>query len=114
MALVVGMVYKAVARRDGSGPGHSESMGQIGFLGLQGWEGLTWTPVTVVGATKAKYRIQAVVETKLAGRSRWIAPGEVTLVPKGAIRFERPRTGVVLDKAPHQRGSLRSGPTLSR
>ena len=58
----------------------------IAELGLQGWEGLTWTRVEIIGETPKKYRIRALQRTKLGGRSRWIYAGETALVPKHAIR----------------------------
>lgn len=58
-----------------------------GLLLLEGWEGRTETPVEVVGCTKKKYRIRAITRTRLAGRYRWLAAGETTLVPKHAVRL---------------------------
>ncbi len=57
-----------------------------GWLVLQGWDGVSRTRVDVVGTTPTRYRIRAVERTRLGGRSRWLDPGAVALVPKGAIR----------------------------
>jgi len=62
-------------------------MNEQGLLLLEGWAGRTETPVEVVGQTEKKYRIRAITETRLAGRYRWLAAGETTLVPKHAVRI---------------------------
>lgn len=59
-----------------------------GLLCLDGWMGYTETAVIVIGETPKRYRIRAVTNTKLAGRARWLRPGEVALVPKYAIKFK--------------------------
>lgn len=56
------------------------------YLVLQGWHGTTSTPVLTVGITPKRFRIRAVQRTKLAGRNRWLEPGQETLVPKTAVR----------------------------
>lgn len=58
-----------------------------GQLFTRGWAGLSSTVVLVIGETPKKYRIRAIMETKLAGRNRWLKPAETTLVPKSAIDF---------------------------
>jgi hypothetical protein len=57
---------------------------------LQGWHGVTSTPVLVVGETPKRYRIRAIERTRLAGRGRWLETGEEELVPRGALRFDPP------------------------
>lgn len=60
-------------------------------LHLDGWEGPTKQAVTVVGETKASYRITPAGDerVKLGGRSRWLAPGKTALVPKRAVTVRR-------------------------
>jgi len=53
------------------------------------YAGRVETPVKVVCETPKKVRIRAVTETKIGGRNRWLAPGEVALVPKSAVKIER-------------------------
>lgn len=65
---------------------------RVAWLGLQGWEGLTWQRVLVVGETPKRYRIRAEQETRLAGRRRVLAAGAEVLVPRGAIRFREPES----------------------
>lgn len=57
------------------------------LLRLQGWEGYTETPIEVVGETPKRYRIKSDVRVKLAGRYRWLRPGETVLVPKYAVKL---------------------------
>lgn len=63
---------------------------RVGQLLLIGWEGDSRQRVLVIGHTPAKWWIRAPgPETvKLAGRARYLAPGEETLVPKHAVRFD--------------------------
>jgi hypothetical protein len=60
----------------------------IGLLILQGWAGRRETRVEIVGETPTRYRIRAITRTRRAGRSRWLEPGAVALVPKSAVRRE--------------------------
>lgn len=62
---------------------------RIGDLMLDGWAGARARQVEIVGETPQRYRIRAIERTKLAGRSRWINPGETALVPKYAVRDVR-------------------------
>lgn len=62
----------------------------FGWLGLQGWHGLTWTRVEIVGRTRSRVRIRATERTRLAGRGRWLDAGQTAIVPVGAIRSTRP------------------------
>ena len=41
----------------------------------------------VLNQTKRQMRIRALTRTKLAGRNRWLCPGETALVPLHAIRL---------------------------
>jgi hypothetical protein len=55
---------------------------------LNSWGGLFQQDVLVVGETPQRYRIQAIdKDVRLAGRSRYLRPGETTLVPKHAVTF---------------------------
>lgn len=65
-----------------------------GWLVLDGWAGLTAQRVEIVGETPRMVRIRAIVRTRLAGRSRWLEPGEVALVPWRAVLAERPAWAV--------------------
>jgi hypothetical protein len=44
------------------------------------------TPVLVVGETPKPYRIEAIERMRLAGRMRWLNPGQPDLVPRYAIK----------------------------
>lgn len=57
-----------------------------GWLVLDGWAGASRQRVEVMGATRTRYRIRAIEETRLAGRLRSLKPGESAFVPKRAIR----------------------------
>ena len=59
-----------------------------GFIHLQSFAGATKQRVVVYGETPKKYRIRAITLTKLAGRSRWLPPDQVALVPKSAVTVE--------------------------
>lgn len=59
------------------------------YICTDGWEGRTEQFVLVVGETPKRYRIMATQGTKLAGRSRWLKPGQTALVPKYAVRFAK-------------------------
>ena len=58
----------------------------IARLALNGWEGITLTEIEVIGETPKKYRIRAISDMRLAGRNRKLKAGEITLVPKYAVR----------------------------
>jgi len=57
----------------------------FGWLCLHGWHGTSYRRVEVVGETPKRFRIRAIDETRLAGRRRFLAPGEEALVPKTAL-----------------------------
>lgn len=57
------------------------------YIQLDGWGGRTETAVLVIGETPKRYRIKAVMRTKLAGRDRYLNAGDTTLVPKRAVTF---------------------------
>jgi hypothetical protein len=44
------------------------------------------TPVLVVGETPKQYRIEAIERMRLAGRMRWLNPGQRALIPRYAIK----------------------------
>lgn len=56
------------------------------MLVISGWNGATTQRVITVGATRNRFRIRAISRTKLAGRGRWLEPGQEALVPKTAVR----------------------------
>lgn len=60
----------------------------FGWLGIDGWAGRSRTRVEIVGQTATRWRIKAIERTKLAGRNRWLEPGDVALVPKSAVTVE--------------------------
>ncbi len=55
-------------------------------LMVAGWGGTTVTEVLTVGTTPRRFRIRAITRTKLAGRDRWLEPGQEALVPLSAVR----------------------------
>lgn len=57
-----------------------------GTLVLDGWDGRSYTEVEVIGQTPKRLRIRAIKRTKLAGRDRWLEPGQIALVPTYAVR----------------------------
>lgn len=60
----------------------------FGYIQLQGWEGRTQHRVLIVGRTPKRVRIRAIDRTRLAGRRRWLAPGEESLIPAHALSVE--------------------------
>lgn len=56
-------------------------------FGLQGWHGLTWRQVTVIGETSQRYRVRLEEDARLPGRRRHGKRGDVLLMPKHAIWF---------------------------
>lgn len=65
------------------GPGRFECW--AGWLHLDGWSGHIKQPVIVVGETPKRFRIEAVGQTRLAGRGKWMAKGERALVPRFSV-----------------------------
>jgi hypothetical protein len=61
-----------------------------GLLVLEGWAGRTKTPVEIIGMTPKRYRIRAVMRTRLGGRHRWLDPGDTALVPRHAVSDVHP------------------------
>lgn len=55
------------------------------YLRMDGWAGRHDYAVMVVGETPKKYRIKAVMDTKLP--RRMLRAGDEALVPKHAIKF---------------------------
>jgi hypothetical protein len=57
---------------------------------LDGWAGRSADQVVVVGETPKRYRIRTAGDkaVRLAGRNRYLSPGETVLVPKAAISFD--------------------------
>ena len=64
----------------------SERTPVYSYLVLAGWHGSSATKVLTVGETPKRFRIRAIERTRLAGRGRWLEPGQETLVPKSAVR----------------------------
>lgn len=65
----------------------SDTPSRQGYVVVDGWSGRMEYAVMVIGETPKRYRIQAVMRTRLAGRDRWLNVGETTLVPKHAVMF---------------------------
>jgi hypothetical protein len=59
-----------------------------GWLRITGWHGSTHQRVLVVGETPKRRRIRAITRTRLAGRGRWLEPGEEALVPSTAVQID--------------------------
>lgn len=55
------------------------------LLILHGWGGRLDQKVEIVGETPRRYRIRAITRTRLAGKYRYIEPGQTALVPRGAV-----------------------------
>lgn len=74
------------------GPGIVQALHTPAHLHLDGWEGRTKQAVVIVGESARSYRITPAGDerVKLGGRSRWLAPGETTLVPKRAVTVGDP------------------------
>jgi hypothetical protein len=66
------------------------SIERLGYLVLDGWAGRSYTRVKVIGQTPRRWRIRALILTRLAGRKRALPPGAVTLVPRYAVIFDKP------------------------
>lgn len=60
-------------------------------LNFNDWAGCRSVEVIVVGETPKKYRIKTAGEDpiRLAGRYKYLRPGEVALVPKSAVTIEK-------------------------
>lgn len=58
------------------------------YLITHGWHGSTATLVVAVAETPKKFRIRAITRTRLAGRNRWLEPGQTALVPKSSVLRE--------------------------
>jgi len=65
-----------------------------GRLLLRGYHGSTSSEVWIVGFTPTRFRVRAIVRTKLAGRDRWLEPGATALVPKTAVRTDEMQPAV--------------------
>lgn len=61
------------------------AVGCQGYLRMDGWAGRQDYAVLIVGETPKRYRIKAVIETKLP--RRWLKVGEEAFVPKEAVRL---------------------------
>lgn len=57
------------------------------YLFLDGWAGIHRQGILVIGETPQRYRIQAIAETRLAGRRRYLRAGGTALVPKSSVRL---------------------------
>lgn len=56
------------------------------LLTTKDYGGTHVTRVVTVGETPKRFRIRAIIRTKLAGRNHWLEPGQEALVPKTAVR----------------------------
>lgn len=61
--------------------------GREAYLLTDSYAGRSEQPVMIVGETPKRYRIKAVVRTRMPGRCRWLYIGDMALVPKTAVRF---------------------------
>lgn len=62
---------------------------RLAYLWMDGWAGIHSQPVTVLRETPKRYEIECRPDgapVKLAGRARWLKPGQKVLVPKHAVR----------------------------
>lgn len=75
------------------------------WLHTMSFAGSVKTPILVVGETPKRYRVRLVERTKLPGREKWGAAGDVVLVPRSSVSFreqgeappaERPVAATVL------------------
>jgi hypothetical protein len=58
-----------------------------GYIVTQSYAGRSEQAVLVIGETPKRYRIKAVMRTRMPGRYRWLEAGETALVPKRALSF---------------------------
>lgn len=65
----------------------SATASRTAYLCIDGYAGRQEQACIVIGETPKKYRIRAVMRTKLGG-ARWLYVGETALVPKTAVRFQ--------------------------
>jgi hypothetical protein len=65
----------------------AETRERIALLHLDGWSGRRTEVAIVVGETATRYRVRAVHTIKLAGRRRYLHPGQTALVPKYAVEI---------------------------
>lgn len=56
---------------------------------LDGWAGRCSYPVLVVGETPKRYRVQLTMHQPLPGRARVGNVGDVVLVPKYSVTFDK-------------------------
>jgi hypothetical protein len=62
-------------------------------IGLNGWGGLWWQKVLVIGETRQRYRIKSPDGERVGlARGRSIRGDETALVPKHAVRFQEVRS----------------------
>ena len=57
-----------------------------GYIITDGWAGLGFFPVKILGETPKRYRVQLVERCRLPGRNKTGNAGDVILAPKGAVR----------------------------
>jgi hypothetical protein len=60
---------------------------EIALLCLDGYAGRSKTKVLVIKECPKRILIEAITRTQLAGRSRWLDPGQRAYVPKRAIKW---------------------------
>jgi hypothetical protein len=56
------------------------------YIATQGWSGLDYIPVDVVGETPKRFRVKLLKDCRLPGRYRNGKKGQLILVPKTALR----------------------------
>jgi hypothetical protein len=64
------------------------SPNSYGYVQLDGWAGRTEKRVKIVAETPKMYRIEALEDTRLAGRFVYLLKGDTRLVPKHAVRLD--------------------------
>lgn len=59
------------------------------FIAIDGWAGLDYIPVEVMGETPKKFRVKLLRDCQLPGRNRKGKTGQVILVPKPVLRRKK-------------------------
>lgn len=70
--------------------GTDEAARNTGWLLLDGWGGKTAQRIEIVGETRTRTMIRAIVRTRLDGRRGWLEAGKSALVPRSAVRTQVP------------------------
>ena len=62
---------------------------RYGSFALDGWAGVTRQRIGIIGETPTKYRVVALTDTRLAGRTRVLRRGAHALLPKTVVTLEQ-------------------------